>query len=271
MREDSVLALQRSLVEAALMLDPAPLERDPAGFAAGRGLPRGDQEAFARFKERLLVYRNLVRSDLVEPVERICYVTRALMEQAGLWEDCLAGFLASRGVRSAFYRDLSATFLGWLAATGWGRERWPFLLQLVHFELLNALVARHPGAPPPPGLRAGPRAGDRLVLAAPTQVVTYQHRVHLSTAAAPVPEPGTVHLLAYRDREGDAQWLELTPATAALLLAARAASIGRAALDLGLADPSEALELLGQLQAKGAIAGFTPDLPLPGRPSPSAA
>ena len=42
-------------------------------------------------------------------------------------------------------------------------------------------------------------------------------------------------------------------------------------MDLGLTDLTEAMELLAQFQAKGAIAGFTPDLPLPGRPAPSAA
>lgn len=257
MREDSVLALQRTLVEAALMPDPRPLERDPAGFAAGRGLSAADQEAFQRFKDRLLVYRNLIRSDLVEPVEATCTVTRALLEREGAWDDCLAGFLESRGVTSLFYRDLSATFLGWMAATGWGLDRWPFLLQLAHFELLTALVEHHPGgAEPPVPPRPVPRLGDRLVLAAPTQVVTYAFKVHLATPEAPVPEKGAVHLLAYRDGQGWPMWMELTPATAALLLAAQRVSIGQAALDLGLCDLSEAMDLLAGLQGKGALLGF---------------
>ncbi len=50
--------------------------------------------------------------------------------------------------------------------------------------------------------------------------------------------------------------MELTPATAALLLAAQRASIGQAALDLGLADLSEAVELLAEFQRKGALLGF---------------
>jgi hypothetical protein len=256
MREESVLALQRTLVDAALMPDPGPLERDPAGFAAARGLPPGDQAAFQRFKDRLLVYRNLVRSDLVEPVESACFVTQALMEQAGLWDDCLAAFLESRGVQSAFYRDLSATFLGWLAATGWGLDRWPFLLQLVHYELLTVLVAHHPGGDPPPGLHPEPKLGDRLVLDAPTQLVTYEYQVHLATREAPVPARGTTHLLAHRNRDGYARWISLTPATAALILNAQRTAIGQAALDLGLADLSEAVELLAGLQAQGAIRGF---------------
>jgi hypothetical protein len=256
MSEDTVLALQRTLVDAALMADPGPLERDPAGFAAGRGLPAGDQEAFCRFKDRLLFYRSLVRADLAAPVESTCFVTRALLEREGLWDDCIAAFLDSRGVQSVFYRDLSVTFLGWLHATGWGTDRWPFLLQLAHFELLTALVAHYPGGPAEAPLRALPRLGDRIVLEAPTQVVTYQYQVHLATVDQPIPAAGTTHLLAYRNAGGEPHWMELTPATAALLLAAQQAPIGQAALDLGLGDLSEAVELLADLQARGAIRGF---------------
>jgi hypothetical protein len=52
--------------------------------------------------------------------------------------------------------------------------------------------------------------------------------------------------------------MELTPATAALILNARRAAIGQAALELGLTDLSEAVDLLADLQAKGAFAGFKP-------------
>lgn len=256
MIEESVLALQRTLVEAALMADPGPLEREPAGFAAARGLGAGDQAAFERFRDRLQVYRRMVRGDLAEPVETICFVTRALLEQAGAWETCLGDFLESRTARSMLYRDLAATFLGWLAATGWGAGRWPFLLQLVHFEVLHALVAHHPGGPGPPGLHPGPRPEDRLVLDAPTQLVTYSYQVHLSTVDAPVPAAGTTHLLAYRDGEGQPRWMELTPATAALVLNAQRAPIGGTLLDLGLDDRAQALELLADFQRKGAILGF---------------
>jgi hypothetical protein len=208
-------------------------------------------------QDRLLVYRRLVRADLTEPVESICYVTQALMEQAGLWEDCLAAFLTARCAQGAFYRDLAATFLGWLVASGWGQDRWPFLLPLVHFELLTALVAHHPGGDPD-HLHPAPRLGDVLVLAPPTQLVTYPYQVHLATVEAPVPEPGTTHLLAYRDADGAPHWMELTPATAALLLNAQRLNIGQTALDLDLTDLSEAVELLGRLRTQGAIAGFTP-------------
>jgi len=256
MGEESVLALQRTLVDAALMADPGALERDPAGLAAAHGLAGGDQAAFLRFRLRLMVYRNMVRSDLIEPVETTCFVTQALMEGAGLWDECLTAFLAGRTMQSPFYRDLPAAFLGWLAATGWGQDRWPFLLQLVHCELLSGLVTHHPGGDPMEPSQAHPRLSDRLVLAAPTQLVTYGYQVHRVSREAPIPAPGTVHLIAYRDAGGVAQWMELTPATAALLLAAQRTGIGQAALDLGLSDLSEAIELLADFQARGAIQGF---------------
>ena len=258
MDEAAVLALQRSLMAVALGPDAEALARDPAGFARDQGLPPGDQAAFARFRDRLLVYRRLVRDDLAEPVVNLCQVTRALLEAEGAWDDCLGGFLAARNVQSPFYRDVAVAFVAWLAESGWGRERWPYLLPLAHFELLHALVARHPGRSGPSGLHLLPRLGDRLVLAPPTQLLTYPWQVHRTTVAQPVPEPGTVHLLAYRDAGGSPRWLELTPATAALLLAGQRVPIGQAALDLGLEDLSEAVELLANLQVQGALQGFDP-------------
>lgn len=253
-----MLALQRSLVDAALRSDPGPLAEDPAGFAAGHGLPGPDQAAFVRFRDRLLVYRELVRSDLAEPVETICPVTRALLTGQGLWDACLADFLASRSMGSAFYRDVAAAFLGWLLATGWGQARWPFLPQLAHAELLLALVARFPDPERPPvQAHPRPRLGDRLVLAPPTHLVSYDHQVHLATPEAPCPAPGPVHLMAYRDAEGFPQWLELTPATTALLLAAQRVSLGQAALDLGLEDLDLMIELVTELRDRGALRGFT--------------
>ena len=87
-------------------------------------------------------------------------------------------------------------------------------------------------------------------------MVSYGYQVHLATLDAPAPPQGTTHLLAYRDRQGLPQWMELTPATAALILKAQDGSIGQAALDLGLTDLSEAVDLLASLQTSGAICGF---------------
>jgi len=169
------LARQRSL--AALILDPAvPEEGHP-----------------------LAVYRDLVRMSLVDPVEAMFPIAKALLEEEGVWQELLDGFLAARCVPSTHYRDVAPAFLGWCALDRTGLDRWPFLLELLHFELLETLVCRYPDLPAPPGLTAEPGLGSRAVLAPATQVVTYGHAVHRCTEEAPRPRQAATHLLAFRD------------------------------------------------------------------------
>lgn len=250
-----VLALQRAL--AALVLDPggAAFEEDPTGFARAQGLPEEDAEAFGRFPGGLAAYRELARLSLVDPIETMFPITKALLEREGAWEGCVDAFLQARCVASRHYRDIAPAFLGWLAETGWGLATWPFLLELAHAELLEVLVARFPEGDPPLGLHAEPAPGDRLVLDPATQVVSYRHAVHRTSEAAPVPEARPTHLLAYRDGDGRPQLMDLTPAAAALLVRAQTESLAGAAAAIG-ADLTSVLGLLRDLHGQGAIAGF---------------
>jgi len=145
---EELLLLQRCL--ATLVLDPGAdaFEADPAAFARDHGLGPRHQEAFHRFKDRLLFYRDSVRGALWEPMDRYLPLLQAILEEADAWEDCRSAFLATRSVASPFYRDVAPTFLGWLASSGWGQDRWPYLLQLTHFELVKELVEHVPEAPP---------------------------------------------------------------------------------------------------------------------------
>ncbi len=239
---------------AALILDGEP--EDFGAPAVDQGLPEVDQQAFRDQAEALDLYRELARLSLTEPLDTTFPVLKALLEAAGAWEGCVQAFLSARVVRSTHYRDIAPSFLGWLADTGWGQDRWPFLLELAHAELLEVLVAHFPETDPTPGLHEEPGAEDRVWLDPATQVVTYSHAVHRATEAAPVPEVRPTHLLAFRDGEGEARVMELTAATAALLVQAHHRSIGECASTLGFADPAPALTLLRDLRREGAIAGF---------------
>jgi hypothetical protein len=250
------LALQRCL--ACLVLDPdsEAFEDDPGSYARARGLGAEDQAAFRRFQDRLLFYRDSVRGALWEPVELYFPLLRILLEDAGAWQACAQAFLATRSVRSPYYRDVAPTFLGWLATSGWGQDRWPFLLQLAHFELVKELVEHVQEPEAPAGLHPEPAPGDRLVLPASTLVLTYAFRVHEATFDQPEPAPGACHLLASRGADGYVQWRTLTQATAALLVRAQGASFTEVMADLGLVDRSETFALLQELRSQGAILGF---------------
>ena len=256
MPESRTLRLQQAMASFVLDADEAALQADPGRAARRHGLSGDDQRAFREQGEALRTYRELVRMSLVEPLEEMFPVLRALLESTELWDGCVQAFLDARTVRSGHYRDIAPAFLGWLAASGWGQERWPFLLELAHAELLEVLVARYPDADPPTGLHATPKPNDVIVLDPATQLVSYGHAVHRTTAAKPIPEATPTHLIAFRDAEGEARLMELTSATAALLVQARTRSLAEAAAALGIPELEPVLALLRDLHRDGAIAGF---------------
>jgi hypothetical protein len=243
---------------ASLVLDAdeAALEADPGRAARRQDLAGADQAAFRDQAPAILTYRELARLSLLEPLEEMFPVLKALLEREETWNACVQGFLDARVIHSGHYRDIAPAFLGWLASTGWGQERWPFLLELAHAELLEVLVARYPDTELPPGLHAEPLPTDSLVLDAATQVVSYAHAVHRVTETEPIPEALPTHLLAFRDAADTAHLQELTPATSALLVQAQTTSLAQAAELLGLTDLHPVMDLLRDFQREGAIAGF---------------
>ncbi len=256
MPEPRTLRLQRALAALVLDEDEAALEVDPGRSARRQELPGADQRAFRDQGPAWMTYRELARMSLIEPLETLFPVLKALLEGAEAWDGCLQAFLDARVIRSPHYRDIAPAFLGWLASTRWGQERWPFLLELAHAEILEALVARFPDSNPPEEVHAEPGSQDLVVLDPATQVVSYTHAVHRVHEQAPVPEARPTHLLAFRDGAGETHLMELTPATAALLVQARTRPLAEAAAALGMPDLTPALSLLRDLHRDGAIAGF---------------
>ncbi len=256
MPEPRTLRLQRAMASLVLDADEAALEADPGRAARRHGLSGDDQRAFREQGEALLTYRELVRMSLLEPLETMFPVLKALLESAERWDACVQAFLDARTVRSGHYRDIAPAFLGWLAATGWGQERWPFLLELAHAELLEVLVARYPDSDPPAGVHAEPAPEDVVLLDPATQIASYGHAVHRTTEANPVPEATPTRLIAFRNAEGEARLMELTPATSALLVRAQTQPLAEAAAALGIPELEPVLALLRDLRRDGAIAGF---------------
>lgn len=256
MIDSRTLRLQRAMASLVLDQDEAVLEADPGRVARRHDLSGADQRSFRDQGPAMMTYRELARMSLIEPLETMFPVLKALLVEADAWDGCLQAFLDARVVRSPHYRDIAPAFLGWLASTRWGRDRWPFLLELAHAEILEVLVARFPDSDPPEDLHADPAPQDLVALNPATQVVSYAHAVHRVHEQAPVPDARPTHLLAFRDREGEARLMELTPATAALLVQARTHPLADCAAALDMPDLTPAMHLLRGLHRNGAIAGF---------------
>ena len=248
--------LQHALFDLALEPEVAAFHADPAAWARARGLDERDAAAFARQAPRFAVYRDLVRYALEDPLPDAFPIAHALLTEAEAWEACLSAFLADHPVQSPYYRDVAPTFLAWVAETGWGADRWPFLLALVHWELQDLEVPRLPDVPPPADLHRDPSPSSTGVPEPTLRNLSYPWAVHRATPEAPVPDPEPAHLLAWRDAEGDFRSLALS-ATASALVARwmDGEALGSAAEAVGVPRP-EALALAARLRDEGALLGF---------------
>ncbi|MBK8724861.1 MAG: putative DNA-binding domain-containing protein [Holophagaceae bacterium] len=255
---ERLLALQRTLAD--LLLDAEgrqAFSEAPEAFAAARGLDAADQQAFVRYRRRLLVYRELVQGALEDPLPDCFPFTHQILDEAGAWTDCVQAFIAARAVQSPYFRDINPTFVAWLAEGGWGKERWPFLLQLAHYEYIELDVLRWPEAPSREGLGDTPGADLRVAFDGAFRNLAYQWRVHESTEEAPVPLEGPAHLVCYRDRDLGFETLEVDPHTSAFLARClEGQALGEAASGIGLDLPA-AQGLLGRLRENGAVLGFS--------------
>lgn len=255
-RHSHLARLQGLVTDLALAPEADAFRGDPAAFAAEHGLGPADQAALALRRDRWRLYRDLVRTALEDPLLDAFPVTQALLARDGAWTWAVGAFLASRTVSSPYYRDVAPAFVAWLADSRWGQERWPFLLQLAHYEVLELDVVRHPEEPAPPGLLREPAAERVAVLDPAARNVAYGFAVQAATVEAPDPPATCAWLLCHRDREGAFRVLELTPHVSALLARSQEGQpLGVAALELGV-EPEAAFGLLRDFRDRGALLGF---------------
>jgi hypothetical protein len=175
---------------------------------------------------RLALYRRLVRNNLTGVTEKMLPRTRArLNEREAFFDASFGEFLANRGPRTHYLRDVPHEFLAWAEAS-WSAliragklPRWA--LDLARHELAEYAIAAAPDARTQlPQAPVQDIALDRpIFFAEPVRVVRYAFAVHeLLEDPADRTEPAAraVALLVYRDAANDVEQLELSPLGAAL-------------------------------------------------------
>jgi hypothetical protein len=263
--------MQRALENAfAELILGAPLDAtDTAGLDAWlsrHGVGLDDAQAIREHElQRLLVYRKLVQGTLREAVE--LGMPRALARLGPLFDEYFARFLAERGPRTHYLRDVTGELLDFCAELWLSDPRVPpYLLELARLEALRIEIA---AAPPRAAQQPlAPLELDAGLAFSEAQRLLYcAYRVHelsesLLDRAAPA--HGPTQLLVYRSPDHMVRYLELTPLAAAivtrlqageslkdsLLGAARAAGT-----ELDDATLSGAATLLADLSARGVLLG----------------
>lgn len=196
---------------------------DPVASAAwltSAGVHPEDQRAILQVgAARLGIYRTLVRGNIEGAIELAIPRTIARLGRAAFDRE-LAAWLAERGPRTHYLRDVTSEFLDFCESR-WQRdpELPDYLSDLARHEALSIVIASEQS-------RVVDDECGELALDAPVRfieaarLVHYRHAVHrLSEAESSreAPDASPVSLLVYRSPEHDVRYLELTPLAASIL------------------------------------------------------
>lgn len=257
--------LERAMVE--LVFGPA-LER-AAGPAFDAWLERGafdpaTRSAIERDFERLLVYRRLVRRTLRSAMT--ISMPRAVARLGAVFDEYFDRFLAERGPRTHYLRDVTTEFLDFSESALRNDARVPsYLCDLARHEALAiAIGATAPRHAPPLGELDLDRG---LVFTDAARLARYQFAVHLLPDDADdrsEPRAEATALFVYRSPEHDVRYLSLTPLAADIVAELLAGKTLRNAVltateRRGLSPDANVLEgtarVLADLAERGAVLG----------------
>jgi hypothetical protein len=243
-------------------------ERAVTDFFARAGLDPSSAQALAPELEGLLVYRTLVRNTLSDALKLA--LPRTLARLAGGFDTWFDAFLAERGPRTHYLRDVTGEFLDFVAPRWANDASVPaWLIDLARHEALAFQVAAAPPAEARP-LADTLELERGLVFDETARIVHYAYAVHeLSEDPhdAREPEPRATALFVYRNAEHDVRYLALTPLAARILERLLAGdslrvAIGEACAERNLVPEPAVLDatagLLAQLAERGALLGPAP-------------
>ncbi len=258
-------ALERAMAE--LVFGPALSRDDAHAFEAWLTRSTSDSEvrrALDRDFERLLVYRRLVRNTLRSAIELA--MPRAVARLGALFDEYFDRFLAERGPRTHYLRDVTTEFLDFSEPQLRRDPRVPaFLCDLARHESLSIVVGATVERNATP---LGELDLDRgLVFTETARIARYAFAVHrlpdAETDRSEPPEEPTA-LFVYRSPEHDVRYLALSPLAADIverLMAGqtlRQAVLGATA-ERGLTPSASVLEgtarVLADLAERGAVFG----------------
>ena len=215
---------------------------------------------------RLPVYRELVRNNIQGFLDSCFPVARACLGEAG-WQVLSAAFMADYACHSPYFRDIALQCVEWLQEGGaQGLDDPPpaYVAYLCHYEWLElrALTCEDPVQQfklAPVGAQEG-----WVRIEPSAQWATYPFPVHQIQPGHDVPMSPT-SLVVWRNAEGEAEFAEISLATAHLLDAIKQGECSVAELTATLSttlgmDLSEALVLqeLQVLEALGVVLGVVP-------------
>lgn len=217
---------------------------------------------------RLAIYRELFFNNVRDFVENAYPLLKSLLP-ASEWSALVNGFFAEHRCQSPYFRDIALEFRNWMDASRPALlQAHPWIQEVLHFEWVElAIECADVDEPEDPVTPDGNLLDGIPVVAACVWPLVYRWPVH-RLADVPPDEPPALPtcLIAFRDDEGSAHFVEVSAVTARLieLLQAGKHPTGRAALEQ-LAGEARHADVAGfvaagqgtlaDLQARGILRG----------------
>lgn len=262
--------MQRALeaLLADVLLGPAPTQTQLAELCERHALSSADRAALLEGHPRLLVYRELVRTNLREAMR--LSIPRTIARLGATFDEYFDRFLSERAPRTHYLRDVTPELLDYCRPLWELDPRVPdYIWELALHESLHIEVSARPVLPREHAaaalsLEQGVDFSEAL------RLVQYRFAVHELDAREDdrqLPAPRQVALLVYRSAEHDVRYLELSPLAHGIVKRLLdGSSLGLAVRDSAAATGSPlteavlsgAAQLLADLADRGVIRGPRP-------------
>ncbi|MGR9088593.1 MAG: HvfC family RiPP maturation protein [Gammaproteobacteria bacterium] len=241
---------QRQFLQYLRRPDSAPL---PSGFAP----------------ERTAVYVDLLYNKFDESLTTCFPVINGLLSKEA-WRALLLDFIAEHRCRTPYYRRIPDEFVQYLQDVRHRSEDWPFLAELAHFEWIELQLSITEAEPVVfKTLTKAKLLTNAPVFAPVLQLLHYRWPVQdINPAFLPMEAHATTtHILGFRDRDDQVQFMALSPMTAHLVILLGNGFNGQRALETLGAGLDEAayhtflqfgLDVMIDLHRRGAIVDARP-------------
>lgn len=218
---------------------------------------------------RLAIYRELFFNNVRDFVENAYPLLKSLLP-ASEWSLLVTGFFAEHRCQSPYFRDIALEFRTWMEASRPALlQAHPWIQEVLHFEWVELAIECAEVEEPDVALSPeGHLLNGVPVVAACVWPLVYRWPVHRLGGTSPSDEPPALPtcLIAFRDDEGSAHFVEVSAVTARLieLLQAYPDQTSRAALEQLAAEACHAdvaafvaagQGTLATLQAQGIVRG----------------
>lgn len=182
--------------------------RDPDGHLIPNAIPQ----------ERMQVYVELIYNNIEGFISGAFPVLRSIIPDQK-WHCLVRDFIKSHHAQTPYFLQISQEFLTYLLQDSHPlTDEFPFMIALAHYEWVE--LALDVSEEELPEATAWPEdiLIVKIILSPVSMILTYPWPVHqLSPAFIPAISEGDTHLLVYRNREDQIQFMELSAVSSRLL------------------------------------------------------